>query len=152
MESNFICAFYSFKQIVGQKMSQNINKNFFDFLLNSMQQNLSSTSFAFDLTRSAGLTFKTKGNFESSTQLTGTNQDDTIIIGGNVLGGTTEATSIDLLDGNDTVTIGGSIIGQSGQSINFTSGDGDKIVNIHGTVEANNSNCYLILQYKLMEV
>ena len=150
MESNFICAFYSFKQIVGQKMSQNINKNFFDFLLNSMQQNLSSTSFAFDLTRSAGLTFKTKGNFESSTQLTGTNQDDTIIIGGNVLGGTTEATSIDLLDGNDTVTIGGSIIGQSGQSINFTSGDGDKIVNIHGTVEANNSHIDTDFEQKLL--
>ena len=150
MESNFICAFYSFKQIVGQKMSQNINKNFFDFLLNSMQQNLSSTSFAFDLTRSAGLTFKTKGNFESSTQLTGTNQDDTIIIGGNVLGGTTEATSIDLLDGNDTVTIGGSIIGQSGQSINFTSGDGDKIVNIHGTVEANNSHIDIDFEQKLL--
>ena len=150
MESNFICAFYSFKQIVGQKMSQNINKNFFDFLLNSMQQNLSSTSFAFDLTRSAGLTFKTKGNFESDTQLTGTNQDDTIIIGGNVLGGTTDATSIDLLDGNDTVTIGGSIIGQSGQSINFTSGDGDKIVNIHGTVEANNSHIDIDFEQKLL--
>ena len=150
MESNFICAFYSFKQIVGQTMSQNINKNFLDFLLNSMQQNLSSTSFAFDLARSAGLTFKTNGNFESGMQLTGTNQDDTIIIGGNVLGGTTEPTSIDLLDGNDTVTIGGSIIAQSGQSIKFTSGDGDKIVNIHGAVEANNSHIDIDFEPKLL--
>ena len=150
MESNFICAFYSFKQIVGQTMSQNINKNFLDFLLNSMQQNLSSTSFAFDLARSAGLTFKTNGNFESGMQLTGTNQDDTIIIGGDVLGGITEVTSIDFLDGNDTVTIGGSIIAQSGQSINFTSGDGDKIVNIHGAVEANNSHIDIDFEPKLL--
>lgn len=66
-------------------MNQIVQKNFLSSLLNSTQQNLSATSFAFDLARSAGLTFKTNGNFENGTQLTGTNQDDTVIIGGNLM-------------------------------------------------------------------
>ena len=126
-------------------MNQIVQKNFLSSLLNSTQQNLSATSFAFDLTRSAGLTFKTNGNFESSTQLTGTNQDDTVIIGGNLIGGKNEATSIDLMGGNDTVTVGGNVIAHDLQSISLTSNSGSKTIHINGGIDADDATINVIL-------
>ena len=126
-------------------MNQIVQKNFLSSLLNSTQQNLSATSFAFDLTRSAGLTFKTNGNFESSTQLTGTNQDDTVTIGGNLIGGKNEATSIDLMGGNDTVTVGGNVIAHDLQSISLTGSSGSKTIHINGGIDADNATINVIL-------
>ena len=126
-------------------MNQIVQKNFLNSLLNSTQQNLSATSFAFDLTRSAGLTFKTNGNFESSTQLTGTNQDDTVTIGGNLIGGKNEATSIDLMGGNDTVTVGGNVIAHDLQSISLTSNSGSKTIHINGGIDADDATINVIL-------
>ena len=126
-------------------MNQIVQKNFLSSLLNSTQQNLSATSFAFDLTRSAGLTFKTNGNFESSTQLTGTNQDDTVTIGGNLIGGKNEATSIDLMGGNDTVTVGGNVIAHDLQSISLTSNSGSKTIHINGGIDADDATINVIL-------
>ena len=118
-------------------MNQIVQKNFLSSLLNSTQQNLLATSFAFDLARSAGLTFKTDGNFESGTQLTGTNQDDTVTIGRNLIGGKNEATSIDLMDGNDTVTVGGNVIAHDLQSISLTGSTGSKTIHINGGIDAD---------------
>ena len=126
-------------------MNQIVQKNFLSSLLNSTQQNLSATSFAFDLARSAGLTFKTNGNFENGTQLTGTNQDDTIIIGGNLIGGKNEATSIDLMGGNDTVTVGGNVIAHDLQSISLTSNSGSKTIHINGGIDADDATINVIL-------
>ena len=124
-------------------MNQIVQKNFLNSLLNSTQQNLSATSFAFDLARSAGLTFKTNGNFESSTQLTGTNQDDTVTIGGNLIGGKNEATSIDLLDGDDTVTVGGNIIAYGMQSVSLTGGLGTKTIHVNGGIDIDQSAIHM---------
>ena len=129
-------------------MNQIVQKNFLNPLLNSTQQNLSATSFAFDLARSAGLTFKTNGNFESSTQLTGTNQDDTVTIGGNLIGGKNEATSIDLLDGNDTIMVGGDLIAYDQQSISLTSNTGSKTIHINGGIEADNATVNVRIENK----
>ena len=126
-------------------MNQIVQKNFLSSLLNSTQQNLSATSFAFDLARSAGLTFKTNGNFENGTQLTGTNQDDTVIIGGNLIGGKNEATSIDLMGGNDTVTVGGNVIAHDLQSISLTSNSGSKTIHINGGIDADDATINVIL-------
>ena len=126
-------------------MNQIVQKNFLSSLLNSTQQNLLATSFAFDLARSAGLTFKTNGNFESSTQLTGTNQDDTVTIGGNLIGGKNEATSIDLMGGNDTVTVGGNVIAHDLQSISLTGSSGSKTIHINGGIDADNATINVIL-------
>ena len=126
-------------------MNQIVQKNFLSSLLNSTQQNLSATSFAFDLARSAGLTFKTNGNFENGTQLTGTNQDDTVIIGGNLIGGKNEATSIDLMGGNDTVTVGGNVIAHDLQSISLTGSSGSKTIHINGGIDADDATINVIL-------
>ena len=124
-------------------MNQIVQKNFLNSLLNSTQQNLSATSFAFDLTRSAGLTFKTNGNFGSSTQLTGTNQDDTVTIGGNLIGGNYEATSIELLDGDDTVTVGGNIIAHGMQSVSLTGNLGTKTIHVNGGIDIDQSAIHM---------
>ena len=126
-------------------MNQIVHKNFLNSLINSTQQNLSATASAFDLARSAGLTFETDGNFESRTQLTGTNQDDTVIIGGNLIGGNNKTTSIALQDGNDTVTIGGDVIAHDMQSISITGGTGSKTIHVNGGMDLDHSKVDVII-------
>ena len=121
-------------------MNQTVYKNFLTPLFPSMQQDLLSTSFAFDLARNAGLYFKTKGNFEEGAQLTGTNQDDTIIIGGNLMGGNDEITSIELLGGNDTLTIGGDITAQNARDVLISSDSGNKTITVNGGIKISDSH------------
>lgn len=115
-------------------MKQTAHKTLLDSLLDSTQQNLFSKSFAFDWARIAGNNSRIKGNFDNGREYIGTNQNDTVVITGNVIGGDENTTSIDLLDGNDTLTVRGKLIAKEGQYVSITGGEGDKTINLNGGV------------------
>ena len=115
-------------------MKQILHKTFLDSLLASTQQSLFSKSFAFDWARSAGNNSRISGNFGNGREYIGTNQDDTVVITGNVTGGDKNTTSIELLDGNDTLTVRGKLIAKEGQYISITGGEGNNTVNLNGGI------------------
>ena len=115
-------------------MNQILHKTFLDSLLASTQQSLFSKSFAFDWARSAGNNSRISGNFGNGREYIGTNQDDTVVITGNVTGGDKKTTSIGLLDGNDTLTVRGKLIAKEGQHISITGGEGNNTVNLNGGI------------------
>ena len=115
-------------------MNQILHKTFLDSLLASTQQSLFSKSYAFDWTRSAGNNSRISGNFGNGREYIGTNQDDTVVITGNVTGGDKNTTSIELLDGNDTLTVRGKLIAKEGQYISITGGEGNNTVNLNGGI------------------
>ena len=123
-------------------MNQILHKTFLDSLLTSTQQSLFSKSFAFDWARNAGSTLETVGDFGGGNKFTGTNQDDTVIIGGNLTGGKSERndgffrgkTSINLLDGNDTLTVKGNVVIGEGEVLSILGGNGTNTINIDGDV------------------
>ena len=123
-------------------MNQILHKTFLDSLLASTQQSLFSKSFAFDWTRSAGSTLETVGDFGGGNKFTGTNQDDTVIIGGNLTSGKSERndgyyrgrTSINLLDGNDTLTVKGNVVLGEYEKLSILGGNGTNTININGDI------------------
>ena len=115
-------------------MNQILHKTFLDSLLDSNQQNPFAKSFAFDWARSAGNNSRITGNFGNGREYIGTNQDDTVVITGNIIGGDKNTTSIELLDGNDTLTVRGKLIAKEGQYISITGGEGNNIVNLNGGI------------------
>ena len=116
-------------------MNQILHKTFLDTLLDPTQKNPFSKSFAFDWARSAGNTSRIKGDFSDGREYIGTDQDDTVVITGNVIGGDKNPTSIDLLDGNDTLTVRGKLIAKEGQYLSITGGEGDKTINLNGGID-----------------
>ena len=115
-------------------MNQILHKTFLDTLLASTQQSLFSKSFAFDWTRSAGANLDTIGDFGGGNKFTGTNQDDTVIIGGNLTGGYERETSINLLDGNDTLTVKGNVVLGEYERLSILGGSGTNTINIDGDI------------------
>ena len=115
-------------------MNQILHKTFLDSLLASTQQSLFSKSFAFDWTRSAGANLDTIGDFGGGNKFTGTNQDDTVIIGGNLTGGYERETSINLLDGNDTLTVKGNVVLGEYERLSILGGSGTNTINIDGDI------------------
>ena len=116
-------------------MNQILHKTLLDTLLDPTQKNPFSKSFAFDWARSAGNTSRIKGDFSDGREYIGTDQDDTVVITGNVIGGDKNPTSIDLLDGNDTLTVRGKLIAKEGQYVSITGGEGDKTINLNGGID-----------------
>ena len=116
-------------------MNQILHKTFLDTLLDPTQKNPFSKSFAFDWARSAGNTSRIKGDFSDGREYTGTDQDDTVVITGKLIGGYKNPTSIDLLDGNDTLTVRGKLIAKEGQYVSITGGEGDKTINLNGGID-----------------
>ena len=124
-------------------MNQILHKTFLDSLLSSTQQSLFSKSFAFDWARSAGSTLETVGDFGGGNKFTGTNQDDTVIIGGDLTGGKIERndiylrgrTNINLLDGNDILTVKGNVVLGEDEMLSILGGNGTNTINIDGGVE-----------------
>ena len=115
-------------------MNQILHKTFLDTLLASTQQSLFSKSFAFDWARSAGANLDTIGDFGGGNKFTGTNQDDTVIIGGNLTGGKVRETSINLLDGNDTLTVKGNVVLGEDGDLSILGGNGTNTININGDI------------------
>ena len=115
-------------------MNQILHKTFLDTLLASTQQSLFSKSFAFDWARSAGANLDTIGDFGGGNKFTGTNQDDTVIIGGNLTGGYERETSINLLDGNDTLTVKGNVVLGEYERLSILGGSGTNTINIDGDI------------------
>ena len=116
-------------------MNQILHKTLLDSLLTSTQQSLFSKSFAFDWARSAGNNSRISGNFGNGREYIGTNQDDTVVITGNLIGGNKNPTRIDLLEGNDTLTVWGQFITQEGQYISITGDEGNKTINLNGGID-----------------
>ena len=116
-------------------MNQTLHKTLLDTLLDPTQKNPFSKSFAFDWARIAGNNSRIKGNFDNGREYIGTDQDDTVVITGNVIGGDKNPTSIDLLDGNDTLTVRGKLIAQESQYVSISGGEGDKIINLNGGID-----------------
>ena len=116
-------------------MNQILHKTLLDTLLDPTQKNPFSKSFAFDWARSAGNTSRLKGDFSDGREYIGTDQDDTVVITGNVIGGDKNPTSIDLLEGNDTLTVWGQFITQEGQYISITGDEGNKTINLNGGID-----------------
>ena len=116
-------------------MNQILHKTLLDTLLDPTQKNPFSKSFAFDWARSAGNTSRIKGDFSDGREYIGTDQDDTVVITGNVIGGDKNPTSIDLLDGNDTLTVRGKLIAQEDQYVSITGDEGDKTINLNGGID-----------------
>ena len=126
-------------------MNQIIHKPLLNTWLTATQQNLASTSFTFDWTRSisdmpdwtrnAGNTLKIKGDFGDGNQFTGTNQNDIVTIGGRLIGGEEDPTSINFLDGDDTLTVGGKLVVDNGQYVAITGGNGNKTINLNGGID-----------------
>ena len=107
-------------------MNQILHKIFLDTLLDSTLHNPSSRSFAFDWERIAGNRFETEGDFNDLNGYTGTDQDDTVHIAGNVTTDNAEhSTLIALEDGDDTVNIDGKILLQEGGNVSIN-GHGSK--------------------------
>ena len=115
-------------------MNHILHKTFLDSLLDATQQNPFAKSFAFDWARNAGNNSRISGNFGNGREYIGTNQDDTVLITGNVTGGDKNTTSIGLLDGNDTLTVRGKLIAKEGQYISITGGEGNNTVNLNGGI------------------
>jgi len=117
-------------------------------LLASTQQSLFAKSFAFDWARSAGANLDTIGDFGGGNKFTGTDQDDTVIIGGNLTGGKNTPndssypgrTSINLLDGNDTLTVKGNVVVDEEEKLSILGGNGTNTINIDGDI--NNISSY----------
>ncbi|MCT6870294.1 MAG: hypothetical protein M3Z70_00435 [Bartonella sp.] len=128
-------------------MNQILHKTFLDTLLASTQQSLFSKSFAFDWTRSAGANLDTIGDFGGGNKFTGTNQDDTVIIGGNLTGGDVRETSINLLDGNDTLTVKGNVALSEGERLSILGGSGTNTININGDISDTSSESYYSNMY-----
>ena len=118
-------------------MNQILHKTLLDTLLDPTQKNPFSKSFAFDWARSAGNTSRIKGDFSDGREYIGTDQDDTVVITGNVIGGDKNPTSIDLLDGNDTLTVRGKLIAPENQYVAITGGEGNKTINLNGGIDFN---------------
>ena len=116
-------------------MNQILHKTLLDTLLDPTQKNPFSKSFAFDWARSAGNTSRIKGDFSDGREYIGTNQNDTVVITGNLIGGDKNPTNIDLLDGNDTLTVRGKLIAKEGQYLSITGGEGDKTINLNGGID-----------------
>ncbi len=116
-------------------MNQILHKTFLDTLLASTQQSLFSKSFAFDWTRSAGANLDTIGDFGGGNKFTGTNQDDTVIINGNLTGGKVRETSINLLDGNDILTVKGNVVLGEDEALSILGGNGTNMIDIDGDVD-----------------
>ena len=116
-------------------MNQILHKTLLDTLLDPTQKNPFSKSFAFDWARSAGNTSRIKGDFSDGREYIGTDQDDTVVITGNIIGSDKNPTSIDLLDGNDTLTVRGKLIAKEGQYLSITGGEGDKTINLNGGID-----------------
>jgi len=128
-------------------MNQILHKTLLDTLLASTQQSLFAKSFAFDWARSAGANLDTIGDFGGGNKFTGTNQDDTVIIGGNLTGGELRETSINLLDGNDTLTVKGNVVLGEYEALSILGGNGTNTININGdineTPDSNGIQLYL---------
>ena len=126
-------------------MNQIIHKPLLNTWLTATQQNLASTSFAFDWTRSindmpdwtrnASNTLKIKGDFGDGNQFTGTDKNDIVTIGGKLIGGDGDPTSINFLNGDDTLTVGGKLIVNDGQYVAITGGNGNKTINLNSGID-----------------
>ena len=128
-------------------MNQILHKTFLDSLLNSTQQSLFAKSFTFDWTRSAGANLDTIGDFGGGNKFTGTNQDDTVIIGGNLTGSELRETSINLLDGNDTLTVKGNVVLGEDEDLSILGGNGTNTININGDISDTSSESYYSNMY-----
>ena len=143
-------------------MENKSQKTFLDSLLDPTSHLFPASPFMRGLTREAGIqrTFNTFGNGDV---LTGTDQDDTIVIKKDLTGGAPKGsdkselngTEIHLMDGNDSLTIGGKISVKNNQHLSIDSTNGSTTITA-GSIEGKSlaidySNQYVSIDLEGVE-
>lgn len=115
-------------------MKQALHRTFLDTLLSTTQQQLSSSLFGLDTPRNVGAHMHARGDYGKGDEFIGTDQDDTVLIDGNLTGGPTIdiPTNINLLNGNNVMTVGKKLIVNSGEFISISAEGDDNTLNIGG--------------------
>ena len=116
-------------------MNKNTNNTFFNSLLDSISHLFPVSPFTRGLTREAGIQ-RTFNSFGNGDVLTGTDQDDTIVIKKDLTGGAPKGsdkselngTEIHLMDGNDSLAIGGKISVKNNQHLSIDSTNGSTTI------------------------
>ena len=116
-------------------MNKNTNNTFFNSLLDSISHLFPVSPFTRGLTREAGIQ-RTFNSFGNGDVLTGTDQDDTIVIKRDLTGGAPKGsdkselngTEIHLMDGNDSLAIGGKISVKNNQHLSIDSTNGSTTI------------------------
>lgn len=122
-------------------MNKNSNNTFINSLLDPISHLFPVSSFTRGLTREAGI-HRTFYSFGNGDVLTGTDQDDTIVIKRDLTGGAPKSsdisksndTEIHFMDGNDSLTIGGKISVQNNQHLSIDSTNGSTTISA-GSIE-----------------
>lgn len=115
-------------------MKQALHRTFLDTLLSTTQQQLSSSLFGLDTPRNVGAHMHARGDYGKGDEFIGTDQDDTVLIDGNLTGGPARdiPTNINLLDGNNVITVGKNLIVNPGEFISISAEGSDNTLNIGG--------------------
>ena len=116
-------------------MNKNANNTFINSLLDSISHLFPVSPFTRGLTREAGIQ-RTFNSFGNGDVLTGTDQDDTIVIKKDLTGGAPKGsdkselngTEIHLMDGNDSLAIGGKISVKNNQHLSIDSTNGSTTI------------------------
>ena len=112
-------------------MEDKAPKTFLDSLLDPTSQLFPFSPFTRGLTRETGIQ-RNLNSFGNGDILTGTDQDDTIVIKRDLTGGSPKSsapnelnsTQINLMDGNDSLTVGGKITVNNNQHLSIESSGG----------------------------
>ena len=114
-------------------MKYKANKTFLDTLLDDTQQNALSSLYALEPTRSG---ISQRAIYEAQDvngDITGTDEDDTLHITGNVTANNADhQTYIDLKGGNNTVNIDGKITASNNDLIDFEGSGSNKSITVSG--------------------
>ena len=124
-------------------MKNKENKTFLDTLLDDTQQNALSSLYALEPTHSGISQRAIYGAQDVNGDITGTDEDDTLHITGNLTANNADRqTYIDLKGGNNTVNIDGKIIARNNDYIHFEGSGSNNSITVSGinAVTTNNNN------------
>ena len=133
-------------------MKYKANKTFLDTLLDDTQQNALSSLYALEPTRSG---ISQRAIYEAqdvNTSITGTDEDDTVHITGNLTANNeAHETNINLQGGNNTVNIDGKILARNGENILIEGYGSNNSVTVSGieAIATNDSSSYNAIEFAL---
>ena len=133
-------------------MKYKANKTFLDTLLDNTQQNALSSLYALEPTRSG---ISQRAIYEAqdvNTSITGTDEDDTVHITGNLTANNeAHETNINLQGGNNTVNIDGKILARNGENILIEGYGSNNSVTVSGVeaIATKDNNSYNAIAFGL---
>ena len=133
-------------------MKNKANKTFLDTLLDDTQQNALSSLYALEPTRSG---ISQRAIYEAqdvNTSITGTDEDDTVHITGNLTANNADhETNITLQGGNNSVNIDGKILARNGDNILIEGFGSNNSVTVSGieAITTKDSSSYHAIEFAL---